>query len=115
MRSLRVLLVAGAMAAVSTPLVVGQDKTTTKQSTTTTTTTKVRGQLPQNWGKLGLSDEQKQKVYSAQAKYRDKIDSLKKQIAELQDKEKKEMEDVLTSAQKTRLREIVTGKVPAEK
>jgi hypothetical protein len=29
-----------------------------------TTTVRVRRSLPQNWNKLGLSDEQKQKIYS---------------------------------------------------
>ena len=117
MKQLRLLAVAAAFVVVTTPWVVGQDTTkkASKDTTTTTTTTKMRGQLPQNWGKLGLSDEQKQKVYAAQSKYRDKIDALKKQIAELTDKEKKEMEDVLTAAQKTRLREILSGKAPAEK
>ncbi|HEX4588513.1 MAG TPA: hypothetical protein VH120_01195 [Gemmataceae bacterium] len=112
MKQLRLLAVAAGLVIVSAPWVAGQDagKPATKDSTG-----KMRGQLPPNWGKLGLSDEQKQKVYSAQAKYRDKIDSLKKQIADLQDKEKKEMEDVLTAAQKTRLREIMSGKAPAEK
>ena len=34
------------------------------------TPAKVKGTLPANWSKLGLSDEQKQKVYTAQSEYR---------------------------------------------
>jgi hypothetical protein len=108
MRSLRVVAVAVALVVVSSPWVVGDDAPKKEPAP------KMRGQLPPNWAKLGLSDEQKQKVYEAQNKYRAKIDALKKQIAELQDQEKKDMEAVLTSAQKARLREIVSGKVPSE-
>jgi hypothetical protein len=108
MKGLRLLAVAVGLVVVGSPWVAGQDPTKPKDPAP-----KMRGQLPPNWGKLGLSDEQKQKVYAAQTKYRDKIDSLKKQMADLLDQEKKEMESVLTDAQKTRLREIATGKAPA--
>jgi len=77
--------------------------------------TKIKGQLPPNWGKLGLTDEQKQKVYKIQADYRDKIADLEKQIKDLEDKRKADMEKVLTDEQKKRLREILTGKAPEEK
>ncbi len=109
---LRMLAVAVALLVAGSPWVVGQDAPRSKDSKEPTP--KMRGQLPQNWGKLGLSDEQKQKIYAAQSKYRAKIDDLKKQIAELQDQEKKDMEAVLTDAQKTRLREIVSGKAPTD-
>jgi Spy/CpxP family protein refolding chaperone len=76
---------------------------------------KMRGQLPQNWNKLGLSDKQKQDVYKVQNEYRTKIDALKKQIEDLTATEKKEMEKLLTPAQKERLKEILTGKAPDTK
>ncbi|MBL8793969.1 MAG: hypothetical protein JNM56_08690 [Planctomycetia bacterium] len=75
---------------------------------------KFKGVLPQNWGKLGLSDEQKQKVYKVQNDYDQKIATLEKQLKDLKSQEKVEMEKVLTDAQKARLREILLGKVPAE-
>jgi peptidoglycan hydrolase CwlO-like protein len=109
MRSLRFLAVALALVVVSSPWVVGDDTPKAKDPAP-----KMRGQLPPNWAKLGLSDEQKQKIYEAQNKFRAKIDALKKQIAELQDQERKDMEAVLTAAQKARLREIVSGKVPGD-
>lgn len=74
--------------------------------------TKMRGQLPQSWGKLGLSDEQKQKIYRVQGEFRAKIDALEKQIMDLKSAEKKDLEKILTPAQKERLREILTGKAP---
>ena len=76
---------------------------------------KLRGQLPQNWNKLGLSDKQKQDVYKVQNEYGSKIDALRKQIDDLRASERKEMEKVLTPAQKERLREILAGKAPADK
>jgi Spy/CpxP family protein refolding chaperone len=74
--------------------------------------TKMRGQLPQNWSKLGLSDKQKQDIYKVQNEYMTKIDALRKQMDDLRAAEKKEMEKVLTPAQKERLKEILTGKAP---
>ena len=72
-------------------------------------------QLPANWGKLGLSDKQKNDIYSVQSEYKTKIDELQKQINELRKKEKDEMSAVLTDAQKARLKEIVLESVPGEK
>lgn len=71
--------------------------------------TKVKGVLPPNWGKLGLSDEQKQKIYKAQAEYGDKITALEKQVTDLKVQQKTEMSKVLTDAQKTKLKEILLG------
>jgi hypothetical protein len=71
-----------------------------------------RGQLPPNWSKLGLSEEQKAKVYSIQAEFKAKADEIKKQLEELQKQERRALESVLTPAQKNRLREILLEKVP---
>jgi hypothetical protein len=73
---------------------------------------KAKGTLPANWSKLGLTDQQKQKIYSARAEYRTKIDELRNQIRQLENAERVEMEKVLTDAQKARLREILTEKAP---
>jgi hypothetical protein len=73
---------------------------------------KAKGTLPTNWSKLGLTDEQKQKVYSVRAEYRTKIEALQREIKDLQKKEMDECAKVLTEAQKARLREILTEKVP---
>jgi hypothetical protein len=75
-------------------------------------TTKAKGSLPQNWSKLGLTDEQKQKVYSIQGQYRTKIDGLQQQVKQLQKQERDELGRVLTDAQKARLKEILASKVP---
>jgi Spy/CpxP family protein refolding chaperone len=112
MNRVRLWIVAAAFVAVAVPLVEGQDPT--KPKDTKDHAPKMRGQLPQGWGKLGLTDEQKQKIYSAQSKFREKIDGLQKQITDLRDQEKKDMESVLTDAQKARLREIMSNRAPAE-
>lgn len=71
---------------------------------------KLKGVLPANWTKLGLTDEQKQKVYKVQADFDAKKDALEKQLKELKTQEKGEMEKVLTDAQKARLKEINSSK-----
>jgi len=106
MRVLRVCAVMIAMMLLTGPFLSGQDKSSGGG--------KARGQLPANWSKLGLDDTQKEKVYKIQAEYRPKIEDLQKQLAEIRDKEKKDLEAVLTPAQKARLREILVGKAPSD-
>ena len=108
MRTVRLLFGMVMLAGLVTPIVVAQDKKDSPPG-------KVRGQLPQNWGKLGLTDEQKQKIYEIRNKARVKIDELKAQIKDLQDQEEKDMVKVLTDTQRSRLREIFAGKAPGEK
>jgi len=76
---------------------------------------KVKGQLPQNWAKLGLTDEQKDKVYRTNAKYNTEIDKLEAQIEELKKKRDKERAEVLTAEQKKRLEEINKAKSGLDK
>jgi hypothetical protein len=71
---------------------------------------KVKGRLPANWGKLGLSDTQVQDIYKIQIKHNDEIDKLKAKIKELETTRDKEMKAVLTAEQKKRLDDILTGK-----
>jgi len=66
---------------------------------------KLKGQLPQGYGKLKLSDEQKQRIYKIQATYKAKLDDLEKQKKKLQSDRKKEYEKVLTKDQLQKLRE----------
>ncbi|HUR54786.1 MAG TPA: hypothetical protein VMZ71_11690 [Gemmataceae bacterium] len=71
---------------------------------------KFKGQLPANWKKLGLSDEQVQNVYKIQSKYYEEIDKLDSKIKELKTTMDKERRAVLTPEQKKRLEEILIGK-----
>jgi Spy/CpxP family protein refolding chaperone len=69
-----------------------------------------RGSLPASWGRLGLSDDQKQHIYTIEADYRAKIDALNKQVADLRKKLQAERLKVLTDAQRARLKEIVASR-----
>lgn len=109
MRRLRFLIVAGALIVAGSPFVTGQEKGKGKEPPP-----KLKGQLPQNWAKLGLSEDQKQAVYATQAKYKKELEELRKKMEELKDKEKKELEDVLTKEQKAKLKDIIAGKVPSD-
>src|SRR4051794_22412305 len=71
---------------------------------------KVKGVLPQNWKKLGLSDSQVQDIYKVQTKYNDEIAKLEAKIKELKATREKEEKAVLTPEQKKRLEDILTGK-----
>lgn len=84
---------------------VGQDKGK-KDDPPKEPVTKYKGQLPQNWKKLGLTDDQTQKVYKINAKYNEQIDALEAKIAELKGKRDKERFEVLTDGQRKRLAEL---------
>lgn len=102
--------------------IIGQEKGTKKEDTKKedtkkedtkkepTTKTKAKGQLPQNWGQLGLTDEQKQSVYRLQGKYNEEIDVLEAKIKELKSKMSEERSKILTAEQKKRLEEILKAK-----
>jgi glucan phosphorylase len=88
--------------------IIGQDaKKETKDSKDNKDTAKAKGVLPQNWSKIGLTDEQKQKVYIIDAKFDKQIDELIAKIKELKDDKRKEQLKVLTDDQKKRLEEII--------
>jgi Spy/CpxP family protein refolding chaperone len=89
------------LAAVLTGPVAGQDGKKKDEPVV-----KYKGTLPANWKKLGLTDEQVQKVYKVQTVYGDKIDKLKEEIRGLEAKRDKERYEVLTAEQKKRLEEL---------
>lgn len=78
---------------------------------------KASGRLPNNYGKIGLTDWQKQKIYSAQEKYGAQIDALVKQVELLREKRDAEIDGVLTPEQRDNLKKLVgeTAKKSAAK
>jgi hypothetical protein len=88
-----ILLVSGAA-------VTGQDKKDAP---------KAKGTLPANFGKLGLSEEQKAKIHAISADYKSKLAAIKAQEDELKAKQRKEFESVLTETQVEQLRKLQTG------
>ncbi len=73
--------------------------------------------LPANYAKIGLSEDQKKKIYEVQNKFEAQIDSLEKQIADLKAKQKAEVEGVLTPEQHKALQAAIedSKKKAAEK
>ena len=71
---------------------------------------KGKGQLPPGWSKLGLSDDQKKKVYDIYDKHHTKIEDLKKQIKDEEEKMHKEQAAVLTPEQKAKLKDTFESK-----
>jgi hypothetical protein len=70
------------------------------------TTTENKGRLPNNYGKIGLSDLQKQKIYKIQAEYNPQIEKLEKELQNLKDKQDKDIAGVLSAAQAKLLHEL---------
>jgi hypothetical protein len=67
---------------------------------------KVKGQLPQGWSKLGLSDEQKDEVFKLQDEHKRQVDELEEQIAIQDVKLGKARLGLFTDEQRKTLREM---------
>jgi hypothetical protein len=67
---------------------------------------KPRGRLPTHYGKLGISDVQRDKIYIIQAEFDAQIDELLTQLEDLRARRDRTVENVLTDGQKHRLHEI---------
>lgn len=65
-----------------------------------------RGRVPNFYGQLGLSDEQKTKIYAIQEKTDAAVAPLQKQISDLRAKEDADINLILTDAQKKQLAEL---------
>jgi len=89
--------------------------TPTNSSATTKPTGKtappdVTHRVPSGYSKLGLTDQQKEKLYKIQAEYSTKIQNLEKQVSDLRDRRQEEFESVLTAPQKRLLAEAAQQK-----
>ena len=76
--------------------------------------TKGKKTLPLYWSKLGLSEDQKKKVYAIQLEYREKIEPLRAQITRLEEEQKRELAKILTEPQREELRKILATKSLSE-
>ncbi len=76
---------------------------------------RAKGILPSGWREIGLTDDQRQKVYTIDAKYDEEIDKLTLKIKELKEKKRKEQLDVLTMEQKKRLEDNFKKKAGIDK
>jgi hypothetical protein len=91
-------------------LVMGDDKDARKDAKGLKS-----GKLPVYYSRLGLSDDQKKKIQEIQSEYLPKIQELEDQIKALKKKERAAVEEILTDAQRARLREILLEKAPGER
>src|SRR5262245_54028642 len=92
-----------------------EKKDTTKETTKEVKDSgKVKGTLPANFGKLGLSDQQKQEVYKIRAKYQEQKKKLEEQLEALKTDERTDLDKGLTPEQRKRLREILLGEKPKD-
>lgn len=71
---------------------------------------KPTNRLPSNYGKLGLTDAQKAKVYGVQDKHEKEIDGLAEKLKAARAKRDAEIEAILTPEQKKMLKEITSAK-----
>jgi Spy/CpxP family protein refolding chaperone len=87
---------------------------TAKSDAGTSDDSKPKGRLPNNWGKLGLTAAQKDKVYSIESSYSSKIEEMQKAIADLQTKRDTEMRGVLTADQQKQLDALAVDSTKAK-
>jgi hypothetical protein len=100
-RTLTVCALVATLALLSLHGVTGQD-TKPKEP-------KTKGQLPQGWSKLGLTEDQKEQVYKLNAEHKEAVDKLKEEIAKLDAQLVKKRLAVLNDEQRKKLREMVGG------
>jgi len=62
-----------------------------------------RGRLPNHYGKLGLSKDQKTKIYGIQRTYRARLQDLQQQIEDLRQQETIEIQQALSDDQREQL------------
>lgn len=62
--------------------------------------------LPNNFGQIGLSQQQEQTIREIRRSYVERIEDLERQLAALKAEESKKMNDVLTTDQKAQLKKL---------
>ena len=97
------------------PLVAQEKKADSPETKRTYDPTR---RVPDYFGQIGLTPEQRETIYKVRAKHQSQIDALEKQITELQTQMLAECEGVLTDTQKQlldqRRRAATNGKKASE-
>lgn len=84
-----------------------ETKPATKPAESTSTKkAELKGRLPNNFGKLGISEAQRKKIYEIQASYKTRIEMLEAQLEALKMEQNDEIRGVLTKTQQTELDEL---------
>lgn len=96
---------------ITAPATIAQEKEGVKKDVAKKGATKkasaFRRRLPNYFGQVGLSKEQKDGIYKIQETYHNQIAALQKQIADLEEKRDSESRGVLTEEQQKKLDELV--------
>lgn len=105
------IVFAALLATLSLPLANTAEPAASDSKPANNTNTKKAGpnRLPNHYGKLGLSDEQREAVYAIQQKYRARIQQLQRQIDELQQQQAFALQDLLTDVQQRQLQSLLRG------
>ena len=91
------------------PATKQKDASSEKDDSSSRALSAVRVRLPRYFGKLDLSESQREKVRAVQARYNEEILALQQQLTELRSKREKEAAKVLTKAQRTKLKDLVAA------
>jgi len=84
-----------------------KEPTPVKKEEVKQTRKKARGRLPNYFGKIGLSTEQREKIYAVQRQYRMQMEELEKQIQALREMQEEDIQAVLTDDQKSSLGKLL--------
>ena len=85
--------------------VTGQEKAAAKAAPKSEKKEKATGRLPSHYGQV-VTKEQREKIYSVQAKYMEQIQKLRDQIADLEMQQQQEVEEVLTPEQRDQIAKL---------
>lgn len=77
-----------------------------KKKSEKTPAPKFRPRLPNYYGQVGISREQRQKIYAIQRQYHEKIAPLRAQLEALEEQRDKEVAAVLTEEQLKKVEEL---------
>ena len=69
-----------------------------------------RGRLPANYGKIGLSDDQRERIYALQSSYEARLAPLREELERLTQDRDSKIEETLTAGQRQRLKELKAAK-----
>ena len=81
-----------------------QEKTQAEETPQEKTRKPPRGRVPNGFGKIGISEQQKEEIYTIQGRYKAQVEDLLAQLEELKSQEAEEIHNVLTDDQKLALK-----------
>ncbi|MCA8999333.1 MAG: hypothetical protein KDA80_20230 [Planctomycetaceae bacterium] len=65
-----------------------------------------RGPLPTYYGQIGVTDDQREKLYAVQDEYEVQLEALRQQLKKVVRERDQKMEELLTPGQQLRLKEL---------